>query len=132
GDRDTPASNLVVSATSSNPALIPDVNILLGPGGSNRTIRLTPLANQSGIATITVSATDSSNFTGTRSFMVVVTPVNDAPTLDSLADLVINEDVGVQTVNLTGIGSGAPNENQTLTVRASSSNPALIADPTVN
>src|SRR5207237_2557566 len=78
GDRDTPADNLVLSATSSNPALIPNANILLGGGGSNRTIRLTPLSDQSGNTTITINATATNNLTGTRRCLVLVTPANQA------------------------------------------------------
>src|SRR5262249_56892005 len=36
------------------------------------------------------------------------------------------------TVNLTGISSGASNQVQTLTVNATSSNPGLVPNPTVN
>jgi len=43
----------------------------------------------------------------------------------------INEGAGLQTVSLSGISTGATNEVQTLTVTASSSNPALIPNPTV-
>jgi len=57
---------------------------------------------------------------------------NAAPTLDPLGNLTINEDAGAQTVNLSGIGSGSPNELQTLTVTASSSNPSLIPNPVVS
>ena len=45
---------------------------------------------------------------------------NQPPTLAPLTDLVIEENAGQQTVNLTGITSGATNENQTLTVTATS------------
>jgi hypothetical protein len=44
----------------------------------------------------------------------------------------LDENAGLQTVNLTGISSGATNEFQTLTVTATSSNPALIPTPAVN
>jgi hypothetical protein len=60
-----------------------------------------------------------------------VNPVNQAPTLNTLADLTINESASQQTVNLSGIGSGAANESQTLTVTASSSNTGVIPNPTV-
>ena len=43
----------------------------------------------------------------------------------------INENAGLQTVNLSGISSGATNETQTLTVTATSSNTGLIPTPTV-
>ncbi len=61
---------------------------------------------------------------------VVVDPINDLPTLDELSDMVIPEDSGTQTVQLLGITAG-PNESQPLRVTASSSNPWLIPNPSV-
>ena len=49
-----------------------------------------------------------------------------ANTLNAVANRNINEGDGLQTVNLSGIGSGASNEVQSLTVTASSSNPGFI------
>jgi len=69
--------------------------------------------------------------TDTATITVTTTPVNDPPTLHSLADLEIDEDAPTQTVALNGITSGDPDETQTLTVTASSSYPALIPDPSV-
>ena len=73
----------------------------------------------------------TSNNVVTRIFTVTVNPVNQTPTLTALPSLNINENAGLQTVNLSGITSGAANENQTLAVTASSSNPGLIPTPTV-
>ncbi|MBI3852696.1 MAG: DUF1565 domain-containing protein [Verrucomicrobia bacterium] len=67
---------------------------------------------------------------GADEFFVAIT--NTAPTLDAIADLTINEDAGSQTVNLTGITSGATNENQVLTVTATASNPSLVPNPAVS
>src|SRR5262249_59557976 len=67
-----------------------------------------------------------------RSFRVTARPHNCAPTLDPITDRTINENAGAQSVNLSGISSGASNQVQTLTVAATSSNPSLIATPTVN
>jgi hypothetical protein len=76
-------------------------------------------------------ATAADNLTATRTFTVVVTDVDDPPTLDAIADpAAINEDAGLQTVNLAGISAGA-GESAVLVVTASSSNPALIPNPTV-
>src|SRR5439155_13064641 len=58
-------------------------------------------------------------------------PVNFAPTLDALINLTLMEDTGLQTVNLTGISSGASNENDMLEISACSSNPQLIPNPLV-
>jgi hypothetical protein len=52
--------------------------------------------------------------------------------LNTLGNLTVNQNSGVQAVNLTGITSGASNETQTLTVTANSSNPALIPTPTIS
>src|SRR5437588_3377418 len=52
-------------------------------------------------------------------------------TLFRSVNLTINENAGLQTVNLSGISSGATNEAQVLTVTAISSNPALIPPPMV-
>ena len=50
---------------------------------------------------------------------VIPVATNQAPTLNALANVTINENAGLQTVNLSGITSGATNESQTLTVTAS-------------
>ena len=57
---------------------------------------------------------------------------NEPPTLNAIADPVpIEQDAGEQTVNLIGIGAGG-SETQPLAVTATSDNPGLIPDPTVN
>src|SRR5262249_1959463 len=55
GDLETSAKNLVLSATSGNPALVPDANINFGGSDSNRTVALTPAPGQSGVAPITLT-----------------------------------------------------------------------------
>src|SRR5439155_1126630 len=64
------------------------------------------------------------------SFLVTVNPVNDAPTLDALNAVTVNEDAPTQTVNLTGIGAG-DTEAQALLISAVSSNTAVVPNPTV-
>ena len=124
---------LTVTATSSVPTLIPNPTVSYTSPNTTGTLNFTPVVNAFGSATITVTVNDgqSVNSTTTRSFIVTVNPVNDAPTLGALGNVTINEDAGAQTVNLTGISSGAANEVQTLTVTATSSNPSLIPNPTV-
>ena len=75
-------------------------------------------------------ATSEDNATFSQTFDVTVSPVNHAPTLDSLADVTIAEDASEQTVNLAGITAGG-GESQPLRVTATSSNTDLIADPSV-
>jgi len=54
------------------------------------------------------------------------------PTLNALYNLTVLENAGPQVVNLSGITTGATSQNQPMTVWASSSNPNVIPDPTVN
>jgi hypothetical protein len=125
---------LTVTAASSNPSLIPTPTVNYTSPNTTGTITFAPLGFGFGSATITVTVNDggASNNIVSRSFTVTVNPVNQPPTLNALANLSVNENAGLQTVNLSGITSGATNEAQTLTVTASSSNPGLIPTPTVS
>lgn len=61
-----------------------------------------------------------------------VTTNNTTPTLTAISNpAAICQNSGLQTVNLTGISTGAGNETQTLVVTATSSNIGLIPNPTV-
>jgi hypothetical protein len=71
-----------------------------------------------------------SPFSSEVSYLVPI--VNQPPTLNAISNLTISENAALQTVTLSGIGSGAANESQTLTVTAVSSNTGLIPNPTVN
>lgn len=132
GDSETPAADLTVTGSSSNPGLVPPGNITLGGSGSNRTVRITPLAGQSGTARITLTAADAQANTASSSFLLTVTPANQTPTLDVIADVRLAESAGPQTLGLTGLGAGPGDVNQVLTVTATSSHPGLIPDPTVD
>lgn len=71
-DAETAASNLLLTAYSSNTNLVPNENLLVGGLGTNRTLTIIPVTNRSGIATITILATDENGETGTRSFTLTV------------------------------------------------------------
>ena len=131
---------LRVTATSDNTALIPDPAVTYTSGESTGSLSFTPVANQSGTATITVTvedagldndfATTADNENFVRTFVVVDKAINDPPTLDPLDDLEIDEDAPLQTVQLAGISSG-PLESEAVRITATSDNTALIPDPTV-
>ncbi|MEK7780876.1 MAG: Ig-like domain-containing protein, partial [Verrucomicrobiota bacterium] len=128
------ADTLTVTATSSNPGLIPNPTVNYSSPNVTGSLSLTPAANANGSATITVTVNDGqiANNTVSRTFTVTVTPGNDAPTLGGISNVAINEDSGAQSVSLSGIGAGAANESQTLSVTATSSNPSLIPNPTAS
>ncbi|MDB6125268.1 MAG: hypothetical protein JWQ71_4261 [Pedosphaera sp.] len=74
GDAESPASSLTLSGTSSNPSLIPNASIIFGGSASNRTVTVTPAANQIGVSTITVTVSDGIN-TASSSLAVTVYPL---------------------------------------------------------
>src|SRR5213075_923012 len=106
---------------------------------STGSLSFTPAANEFGSSTITVIVRDNGGTANggvdsvTNTFIVAVGPVNLPPTLAPIANRVINEDSGLQTINLTGITPGPPNESsQTLIITAFSSDLSVIPNPTVN
>jgi hypothetical protein len=121
-----------VTAVSSNSSLVPNdsthIVIAGGPGVGGRTITLVPAADQSGTTTITVTVQDHTlnpALTAVASLTVNVSPVNDAPTLGAIDNRTVNED----TVTPVPLVVNDVDPGDTLTVTASSSNAALVANP---
>jgi hypothetical protein len=79
GDAQTSAANLALSKSSSNESLVPLGNIVFGGSGASRTVAVTPAANLTGTAMITVTVSDGIDSTS-DSFELTVTAVNDPPT----------------------------------------------------
>lgn len=73
GDQETAPDGLEVAASSSNPSIIPESNVIFGGTGANRTITVIPAANQSGNSVITVTVSDLL-LSVSRSFNVMVVP----------------------------------------------------------
>ncbi|CAN5476248.1 hypothetical protein BH23BAC1_BH23BAC1_35050 [soil metagenome] len=130
---------ITISATSSNPELVPDPTVEYQSPNSTGTLTYLPVAGKSGTAEITILVEDNgsqippSKSSLTRIFTITVSgPDNKAPTLDPISSPApIDINAPQQVVNLTGISAGA-GETQTLTVTATSDNTELIPDPTVS
>lgn len=127
---------LIFTATSGNTAVIPHPTISYSQG-STAQLTYSLLANTSGVVTITVTATDNGpsgaphQNTFSSTFQVNVTEVNNAPTLDNIANVTLVEDAGVQSINLSGISAGA-GESQTLSIEVTTDKPALFETLSVN
>jgi hypothetical protein len=102
-------------------------------------LKFTPSADYFGSGSFQVQASTSPSDAGlggsTATATITVNSVNDAPTLDPIGNVQVNEDASQQTIGLTGITVGPANEaaaGQTIaSVTATSDNHALVADPTV-
>jgi hypothetical protein len=126
-DPDTPVNNLTLSATSSNPVLVPTNNIVFEGSGSSRTVTVTPATGQTGTSTITVTVSDGTN-NASDPFVLTVNTVNTPPTLTGVVNQSINEDTSTAALNFT-VGD-AETSPGSLTVSKGSSNPVLV--PTNN
>ncbi len=125
---------LTVTAVSTNPDVIPHPQVTYA-GGTFGSIRFAPAPNASGSAMLRVSVSEgpAAEDTITRFFTVIVTAVNDPPTLAVIpAPAAIPEDSGMQTLTLSGISPGPGEEGQTVTITAVSGNPSLIPNPQVD
>jgi len=77
GDAVFEAGSLRLSGKSSNPALVPNANILFGGAGTNRTVVVVPAIGQTGRTVITVTVADEVRSAST-SFLLRVGPASPA------------------------------------------------------
>ena len=122
-DADTPASSLTLSGSSSNQSLVPNGNIVFGGSGSQRTVTITPAANQTGSTTITVTVSDGVR-TATDAFAVTVNSVNTPPAISTIASQTIT--AGGNTGALAFTVEDAQTSAELLTVTGTSSNTLLV------
>gem|GEM_PF-5841716 len=127
-DAETPATSLTVTRSSSNTSLVPDTNIVLGGSGTNRTVILTPVTNQSGSATVTLTVSDG-HLNAASTFVFTVNAVNDAPTISALADQSVNtnQTAGPLAFTVADVETSAAS----LTVTGTSSNPSLVPNANI-
>ena len=127
--------SLTITATSSNPELIPNPTVTYGGPNTTGGLAFTPAANKSGTATITVTVKDNGGTGGggvdtfTRTFIVTVGAVNDAPSFTKGADQEANDESG--SVSVTGwatnvLAGPADEANQTLSFVVTTDNTSLF------
>ena len=79
GDIETDATNLTLTAISTNTVLAPLSGIHFGGSGSNRTVSVTPGTNEVGWMLLRVSVADPNGGVTIRDFELTVHPTNGAP-----------------------------------------------------
>ena len=73
------ATNLTLTGISTNQTLVPTANIVFGGSGTNRTVKVTPSANQFGTNSITIVVKNPGGTTNSSKFLLSVVSVNDKP-----------------------------------------------------
>ena len=125
-DVQTAASALVVTATSSNPALVPSTGLILGGSGANRNLSVRPTTGATGFSDITVTVRDAGGLTKSDVFRVTVTDpsVNTPPTMTNLTNVttLVGELIPLRSF-VVGDAETAPGS---LSVQVASSNLALV------
>src|SRR5439155_193483 len=118
GDAESAAGSLTLSKGSSNATLVPTNNIVFGGSGSNRTVTVSPAANQNGTATITVTVSDG-QYSASTCFVVTVTTLFTGTKAFTNAAAITIPDSGAGTpypsvINVTGMGGTISNATVTL------------------
>ena len=131
-DAETPADQLIVTASSSQTSLVPDTAIALGGTGVNRTVTVTPLPGAFGQAAITLMVSDG-NDQSTTSFGLVVqevdSGVNTPPLISNIPDqtIQVNSSLGPLVVTVDDIETSP----DSLIITASSGNTNLVLDSAI-
>ncbi|MDZ7792033.1 MAG: cadherin domain-containing protein [Xanthomonadales bacterium] len=123
-DVDTPTGSLMLSLNSDTPSLIG--SHAFGGSTANRTLQITPAADENGSAVMTVTVSDGS-LTAEENFVLTVNAVNDLPTVSpaiSTFDATVDEDdlVPPSSFTVDDVESGGAG----VTVTASSDNQTLV------
>jgi|GEM_PF-5906794 len=136
-DGDDGSQQITITATSSNPALIPNPVINYVQGETEATLTYDPVPGQNGSATITVTVKDDGGTenggedTYIVTFEISILGLNDRPTIDAVPDTSLLEDSDELIIILTGITDGDLDAVQKMAITATSSRPEIIPDPTV-
>ena len=131
-DNETLANDLIISAVSSNQALVQNSAITFGGLGENRTLSITPVAGQFGTTEITITVSDGELTTSTTFTLTVLEPTadpNTPPTISNIEDQTINQDESLTDLPFTI--SDAETLANDLIVSAVSSNLALVLNSAI-
>jgi PKD repeat protein len=114
-------NNIDLFFESDNQTIIPIENILIEGTGKNRTIRITPTANEFGALSITIMATNDGG-SATQKFSVHVLPVDDEPVISTITDQNTIQDTATMPIPFTI----SDVDSQSLTIWCQSSDAAFV------
>src|SRR4051812_44801101 len=127
-DAETAPEALVVTRSSSNPAVIADANIELSGSGSNRFVNVTSVSNHTGSASITLTVSDGEASRST-SFSVLVRPPQGSPAIEPLPDQTVLIDQPTEAMELHLSDADTPVD--ALRLSGVSSNPEIVPDANI-
>ncbi len=126
GDSQTAASQLKLSAATSNSFVVPLSNIVFGGNGANRTVTVSPALGQVGFSQITVTVTDGVGLSTSTTFTVSV----NTPILSPIVNQSTQEATVTSAIPFTASGDQITPVDQ-LTYAATSSNTTLVPNANI-
>lgn len=101
--------------------------------GAAPSLTYTPSGDYAGADSFTFTVNDGIVDSADGTVSITVSAVNDTPTLDAISDVAVDEDNTPSDITLTGVdeGGGSDEDSQTVTLTATSSDTAVLADPTI-
>jgi hypothetical protein len=130
GDAETPVADLVMTGSSSDTTLVPNGNITFGGSNADRTVTVTPAADEFGSATITITVTDGDTESNQDTFLLTVNSINDQPTITDIADETTNEDTPTPDIPFTI--NDIEDSNASLSLSGTSSNTTLVPNGNIS
>lgn len=103
--------DLVVTAMSDNPLVVPDAGLAIGGSGSNRSITMTPVLDSVGDAFITIVVTDPEGLSASVSFLLNVDPQQESMQLFTRDLFVEDADDDPELINAVEFDQDADNDD---------------------
>ena len=129
-DFETAVSEMLFSATSSDPSIIGESGIMFEVVNESLSLSLIPNAGPVGSANVTVSATDADGGVVSTSFQLTVTDDNTPPTIQIPGSVVVHRNTQSELITIN-VGD-AETESDRLSVSAVSSNQSVVADQSIS
>src|SRR4030095_13338407 len=120
---------LNLSAATSNSALVPTANIVLGGANWGRTVQVTPAPGESGRVPVTLTVSDGTN-TSSTAFLLDVLNGKATPGITDLAT-VHTQDLGTASQSIAFGVSDLDTAVANLRVTGTSSNPSLLPNANI-
>lgn len=128
-DLDDAPGDIAVTAVSNNDALVTDDSLEVTGADGDRSLTVSPVADASGTADITVTATDTDGHTATTTFSLTVNPVNDRPVIVGIPD-----DISVPAGTSSTVSfdiSDVESDADGLTLTVTSSNESVVPNDNI-
>ncbi|TSA35444.1 MAG: T9SS C-terminal target domain-containing protein [Porphyromonadaceae bacterium] len=120
---------LTLTAISDNTSVVETIHV--GYSSPDHYGKISFSSKSAGTAKITLTVADNEGAITNTSFIATsFKSINQPPVIDPVNQLTVTNTSGQQSILLTGIGDG-DHSNQTLIISATSSEPAIIPDPTI-